>query len=955
MFLRLFPRSLRFSLAFAGIVAFGGFLPAAEEAADGHRFFETEVRPILMGRCYECHSEEAGNRKGGLWLDRRAGWQTGGDSGPALTPGVPGESLLLHAIRYRDEHLQMPPDSRLPASEIAILERWIASGAPDPRDAALAKAVAEGTGSLEDARKSWAFRSHRNPPPPPVRDASWPRTPIDHFVLGALEAEGLAPTRDAPPHKLLRRLHYDLTGLPPTPAEVAAFLRDPSPAAYEAVVDDLLSRPAFGETWGRHWLDVVRYADSNGGDRNFTFYQAWRYRNSVIDSLNADRSYYDFLREQIAGDLLPWETEAQRRRQLIASTFLSLGPKMLTERDKEKLRLDTADEQVDTLGRAFLGLTLGCARCHDHKFDPISQEDYYALAGIFRSTQVVMGTRNGCVNVASWVEQPLPLPDPAGRKLEAKVERLELAMRLTVEKSYQKKAGGKMTPDGLPFAGVIYDDSEAQLVGDWTPSTSSANRFGPGYVHDDRSGKGTKRAIFRASVPANGAYEVRVAYNASSNRAAHVPVTVEAWDRVERLTLDQTDKPGVAGLFEPIGRFRFEKGGRANVILETAGSGDGYVIVDAVQFIAVEDLARERRDLARAKEEGAGDPLHRMNVSQLKKELSRMIGELRDAELAMAPRDARDPGDIHLRIRGEPGQLGELIPRNFPRVLHDGPPPAIPDGESGRRQLAAWLTSPDNALVDRVFVNRVWNHLFGRGIVATVDNFGALGSGPSHPELLDVLATEFRAGGGSLKDLIRTLVRSRTYRLAAADPENALFGRHERRRLTAEEIRDSLLALSGALDRTPGTSTATAHGEDLDDPFSLAGSSLRTVYLPVARNNQVAELAVFDAANPDLVTGDRPVTTVPTQALYLLNDEFLLDRARAIGANAFDDRPVPRETVTALYQRILSRAPRPAEQARALAFLEEASRVLPDGSSRAEAYGHLAHLLLASTEFLYLD
>lgn len=927
-------------------------------------FFENEVRPILVNRCYECHSEESGKRKGGLWLDRREGWQIGGDGGPTIVPGNVAESLLVHTIRYEDEDLQMPPKSKLPAEEIAVLEKWIAQGAPDPRDATLVAAVRRAPIDYEAARKNWAFKPLEPTDPPAVEDKNWARKPVDQFILAKLEAEGLKPAEDAKPEALIRRVFYDLTGLPPTPEETARFVENPTPEAFAAIVDDLLARPAFGEKWGRHWLDVARYADSNGGDRNFTFFHAWRYRNYVIDAFNEDRSFYQFVREQIAGDLLPAADDQQRRQQLLGSTFLALGPKMLTERDKEKLRLDTADEQVDTVGRAFLGLTLGCARCHDHKFDPVSQEDYYAIAGIFRSTQVVMGTRNGCVNVASWVQQPLPLPEPEKSELAAKVERLELAMRLVVEKSFMKKAGGKSTTDNLPLAGVLYDNVDAELVGKWRESTYSSIRFGENYlVHDPKSNpayNGEKKAVFRASLPENGVYEVRIGYGAESNRASKIPVTIEHWDGVEKIELDQREATPIGGLFRPIGQFRFEKGGRANVIIETTDA-DGYIILDAVQFIAVKDIEREAAALAAVEGEGP-DELFTMNEGELKKELTKLLKDMQDEEIAMAPRDAEDAADINLRVRGEPHQLGKIVPRRFPIALHEGDTPKIGEGESGRLQLANWMISEEVPILDRVIANRVWSWLFGRGIVSSVDNFGALGSRPTHPELLEFLAAEMRANGGSVKRLVREIVLSRAYQLSAnapeqllaADPENQHFGRRDRRRLTAEEIRDSVLFLSGQLDSTPGGATSGGFGEDLDKPMNFGKDKIRTVYLPVARNNIVAEMAMFDAANPDLVSGSRAETTVPTQALYLLNSDFLQAQANEVGKQAPAAAETPADEVEWLYRKILNRAPRAEETPRAISFVTGVS----DGESAAQieaAYGHLAHLLLASTEFLFLD
>jgi hypothetical protein len=586
----------RYFLIFTVLLA-GGIGASTLCATEGFAFFESQVRPLLVKHCYECHSEEAGKQKGGLWLDRKAGWETGGDGGPSIIPGNPDASLLIHSIRYGDENLQMPPKSKMTTEEIAVLEQWVAMGAPDPRDTALAAVVRKGEIDYAAARQGWAFRPVVKAASPEVATKDWPLDPVDSFVLAKLEEKQLNPAPAAEPAALLRRLHYDLTGLPPTAEETQAFVDDPSREHFVRIVDELLARPAFGEKWGRHWLDVARYADSNGGDRNYTFYQAWRYRNHVIDAFNRDQFYHEFVREQIAGDLMPSDDPATTRRRLIASTFLALGPKMLTERDKEKLWLDTVDEQVDTMGRAFLGLTLGCARCHDHKFDPVSQEDYFALAGIFRSTEIVTGTRNGCVNVASWIERPLPGPNGVDPELAKQVERLELAMRLVVEKSYMKKAGGKMTADNLPLAGVVYDESDAEVVGVWPSSNLSPNRFGAHYLRDDKEGKGEKRVIFRGSLPESGLYEVRVAYSAGPNRAEKVPMVVKSRAGNQTVHLDQTKTPSVAGLFEPIGQFDFEKGGECSVTIETTGTEGRYVLVDAVQFIAVRDLAREQEQL----------------------------------------------------------------------------------------------------------------------------------------------------------------------------------------------------------------------------------------------------------------------------------------------------------------------------------------------------------------------
>lgn len=926
-------------------------------------FFEAEVRPLLQEHCYSCHSEDSGKRKGGLWLDRREGWQVGGDAGPSIVPGDVEKSLLIQTIRYGDSNLQMPPKTKLPAEAIGVLEKWVAMGAPDPRDAAMAGAVRKDAIDFEKARQGWAFRPLEPVEAPRSEPVEWAWTPVDRFLERGYHEGGVQPAPDADPAELIRRASYDLTGLPPTREQVEAFVSDPTRERFAAFVDELLSRPSFGEKWGRHWLDVARYSDSNGGDRNFTFYQAWRYRNWVIDSFNRDLSYYDFVRAQLAGDLLEAKTPEEKAGGLIGSTFLALGPKMLTERDKEKLWMDTADEQIDTMGRAFLGLTLGCARCHDHKFDPVSQEDYYAVAGIFRSTEVVTGTRNGCVNVASWIERPLPIGGEIEEEVTRKVKRLELAMRLTVEKGFKKKAGGKMTAMNLPLAGVLYDDSDAELVGEWKTSTLFSHRVGPGYVHDNKEGKGEKRVIFRGSLPESGVYEVRVAYSADDRRSPRVPVRILGKARHEAI-LDQTKAPSIAGLFEPIGRFEFEKGGECRVIIETGGTEDRFVIVDAVQFIAVKDIEREQEAIDSMDPEDF-DPLLTMSEGELKKTLEGLINDLKDDPVVMAPRDAADSDDTHLRVRGEVGQLGPKVPRNFLTVLHPGEAPRIAEGESGRRELAEWITAPENALLNRVVVNRVWHHLFGRGIVETVDNFGRLGSGPTHPDLLESLAFSFRKDGGSFKKLIRELILTRAYQLDSddaagqeKDPSNRWFARQNHRRLTAEEIRDSALFLAGELDPTPAEATASPYGVDLDKPMDFGKSRKRTVYLPVARNNPATELAVFDAANPDLVSGRRPQTTVPTQALYLLNSDFIHARAAKLGALAVEfasAKGVPGSEVDWLYETLLGRSPNPVERERGLGLIADLSGGAEDPSLLSAAAGDLAHVLLASTEFLYLD
>ena len=399
-----------------GMVCF--IFSTSMQASEGIAFFETHIRPLLIEHCYECHSEEH-KIKGGLRLDLQKGWEMGGDSGKAVQPGKPEESLLLEAIQFTNPDLEMPPKGKIPDHKIDLIAKWIQMGAPDPRTGEL-ESSGESAIDLEAGRQFWSFRPITDPAIPNVKQPNWPRDPMDHFVLARLEKEGLTPVEDAAPVDLLRRVYFDLIGLPPSAEDIHRFTSDPSDKHYRTIVDNLLASSGFGEKWGRHWLDLARYAESTGGGRSSVLANAWRYRNYVIESFNDDKPIDQFMREQLAGDLMEWETPEQRSAQLIATAYLAIGPKNLDLQDKEMLRMNTVDEQIDTVGRSLLGMTLGCVRCHDHKFDPIPMEDYYALAGIFRSTRTLIRD-----NVSRLVEQELPVGPETKSKYEAHEKALE--------------------------------------------------------------------------------------------------------------------------------------------------------------------------------------------------------------------------------------------------------------------------------------------------------------------------------------------------------------------------------------------------------------------------------------------------------------------------------------------------------------------------------------------------
>jgi hypothetical protein len=943
----MYPRAVALALLVLPVA------PAAGTAGDaGVEFFEKKIRPVLAEHCYSCHSAAAKKLRGRLSLDSRPAMRKGGDSGPVVVPGQPDASLLIKAVRYTDPDTRMPPKGKLPAAVIADLEKWVALGAPDPRTGDVAQAGLKWT-APRDNRKFWAFQPPRPQPVPAVKDPAWPRGPIDRFVLAKLESAGLRPAPAADRVTLLRRASFALTGLPPTPDETDAFVRDRSPDAFTHLVDHLLASPRFGERWGRHWLDVARYAESSGGGRSLLFKDAWRYRDYVIAAFNADLPYDRFVTQQLAGDLLPYQTPEERRMQLIATAFLLLGPINYEEQDKPVLEMDVVDEQLDTLGKAFLGMTIGCARCHDHKFDPIPTKDYYALAGILKSTKVLIHD-----NVSHWVEQPLPMTadqERAVHQREAAVAALRTKIQLA--RAAEKKAGkvvavaqGPVAPAELP--GIVVDDSQAKVIGAWKHSQYSGNYVGAGYLYDDRGAKGEKTVTFIPDFPRSGTYEVRLTYVPHANRATNVPVRVFHADGDQTVHVNQRLTPPIDGRFVSLGRYRFEKGNQWFVMLSTEGA-DGHVVADAVQFLP-DDVPAEPATAFKA---GAAS----LDSKALEAQLKRLLASGPQRPKAMAVSDAEKIEDCQVCIRGNVHNRGAKVPRGFLQALlppgADAPhsPLAIPPNESGRRQLAAWLTHPDNPLTARVMVNRIWHHLVGAGLVRTVDNFGSTGEAPSHPELLDYLALRFVREGWSVKKLIREIMLSQTYQQAGevanpaaakVDPENRLLWHMNRRRLDAESIRDAMLFVSGALEPSAGGPTiregALERGYRFDD-------TRRSVYTPVFRNRLLELFEVFDFADPNFCMGRRNVSTVPTQALYLMNDPFVMDQARRaaerlLAVPGLDDGG----RVERAYRLALARLPTEQERRLATAFLGQEPE-------QPAAWQRFYQTLFACIDFRYVN
>ena len=959
------PRKLKL----VAVVAMGCLLaPSGRAADDGVAFFEKKIRPLLAEHCYECHA--AGKKtKGGLNLDSRDGWMKGGDSGAALVPGDLDASLLIKAVRYKDKEFRMPPKRKLTDSQIADFEQWVKLGAPDPRTGGATLAKKEI--NIAEGRKHWAYQLPKRQPPPAVKDAAWPRGDLDRFILGKLEEKNLHPSADADPVTLVRRLYFDLLGLPPTPEQVDAFVRDYQSAAANRqsavtkLVDQLLASPHYGERWGRHWLDVVRYAESLTL-RGFVMKEAWRYRDYVIGSFNADKPYDRFLREQVAGDLLPHESIPQRQQQLVATTFLTLGNTNLEEQEKKQLEMDVVDEQLDTMGKAFLGQTIGCARCHDHKFDPIPTRDYYALAGIFKSAKTLEHS-----NVSKWLEFPLPLPPTEGKQFtahEQAVAKLEASIKAAKESSNQAVAKKATLPSGALDAkvltGVVVDDEQAKKVGMWAGSRSTKTFVGEGYLHDSNEGKGSKTITFQPDALRAGKYEVRLAYSSGKGRASNTPVTVFSADGEKVIRVDQSVEPPIEGRFVSLGQFRFEQNGAGFVIVGTEGT-KGHVTADAVQFVPVEKLAETAAvatttDAAKKSKPGVSETLKKMEAELKKLEAS---GPKRPMFMSVKE---ENPGDTQIHVRGSVNNLGAKAPRGFLQVASYGPAPTIPAKESGRRELGDWLASRENPLTARVLVNRTWTWLFGTGLVRSPDNFGTTGDAPTHPELIDHLAVRFMDSGWSVKQLVRELVLSRAYQQAsvsltspqlaaglAADPENKLFWHANRRKLDAESIRDTVLQVSGQLDLAQGGPLLKA-GTSADYNYKHTDTR-RSVYSPVLRNSLPELFEAFDFADPSLVVGKRSDSTVAPQALFMMNHPWVMEQSQSaaqklLAGKLNDDRA----RVAQAYRLVLGRPPTEGEVTLALKFLPAESSA-SEAAKRTEAWGRFYQAIFASVEFRYLN
>jgi len=1011
-----------------------------DRAGDGEEFFEKSVRPLLEERCLRCHGED--RPKASLRLDSRAGVLAGGKHGPAAIEKRPDESLLVQAVR-REGARKMPPSQPLAPEEVAALTRWVELGMPWPD--AKPEHVGEkgemgeksGTASAGSGemlverdftaaeRAFWSFQPIADPVPLPVVDVAWPTSDLDRFVLAELEARGLSPAPRADRRTLIRRATFDLTGLPPTPEEVAAFEADRSTDSFGRVIDRLLASPRYAERWARHWLDVVRYADSFDarslvpGAERADAAEAWRYRDWVVDAFARDLPFSDFVQDQIAGDLRAGDAVAFDARRIIATGALAIGNWGGGDSDKRKMLTDIADDQVDLVGRAFLGLTIGCARCHDHKFDPITNADYYGLAGVFFSTHILPDV--GSPTEGSPVLR-IPLASPS-----------ELAERARRAAREQELAGRVLAAvGGWPLAKVARDVAgNADLVA----------RFGDGDTpsllvnHGDATTPlGTltlpPHAVSLHPSPQAG---VAVAFDAKGLLAASVRGRVADGDAHCGDGVEWTLERAGAGASVLLAKGAIDNGGAMALADSENGSalekivlapGDelrftilprgGYECDTTVVELTVDELLAETPAcvpprtwdlaadlLADVAGGGPSNPVVARNgarwrfldrrtggaspaqlaalaayaKAELEKEAGRVAPEVVvaleefAALRASAPlpliyaNGAQEGGvpnsehagvhDVAIHGRGRYDRLGATVPRRFPRILAGDVQPPVGEG-SGRRALAEWLADPTNPLPPRVWVNRLWQHHFGAGVVRTPGNFGRLGEPPSHPALLDWLARRFLEAGGSTKALHRLILASSTWQQAstpapatlAADPENRWLGRMPRARLDAEELRDALLAASGELDATSG-------GPATRDPLTKR----RTLYVMTVRSDRAGWRVLFDGADPTAIVDVRTQSTVAPQALWLMNDEFVLARAAALAERVRREGADDAARIARLFEWVFTRAPDAREREIAGGLLARARAAANVTGERVEvdAWEELAHVLLCSNEFFFVD
>ncbi|MFT5470397.1 MAG: hypothetical protein ACI8UO_005525 [Verrucomicrobiales bacterium] len=1029
-------------------------------------FFEQKIRPVLAEHCYECHSASSKKVKGGLLLDFRDATRKGGDSGAAVVPENIEESLLISALRH--DEFEMPPKGKLPDSVIADFVKWVEMGAPDPRGGEMAIAS---TIDFEAAGKHWAYQPITTPELPTVRNPNWRKSDIDDFTLAKMEQLNLQPVEPAGKRELIRRATFDLTGLPPSPEEVTAFLEDVSPQAFEKVVDRLLESEHYGERWARYWLDVARYAEDQAHSSSARNTNGFRYRDWVVAAFNSDMPYDRFVKLQIAGDLIEAEPEAAHDH-LVALGLFGLGARYYKNSDKAKAAADELDDRIDTLTRGFLGLTVSCARCHDHKFDPIPTQDYYSLAGIFQSSKLndaplcppeevqaynagqqriktldadlkrfqaaekSSAAESKVGDIAKYIEAiwRYRIAESRGQSLKTKAlaesnDLNEFLLKRWINFLHPKEKGKvselepwfalnlddaqeiDQIPDTVRTVALGFQAQVQKLIavrdglapsnlverGDDEPHHPGSPRFVTPLVTKVRPAagidvdiRGAKQLFLVVSDGGNGKscdhadwVEPRLIGD-----KGELKLTEVSWTSIEGSSGTPTRNgkgkairvggktypngigvhaPNVIVYDVPEGYDRFKAiGGLDNSGSDQAACGDQASVQFSVYTekpIAGPAKAVPGKDLL-TKVLGKDGPfavsdkdLEKFRTAGKREEFEKLRADIEEAKKSAPAMYAVAHGyaeagaaDMRVFVRGNPARQREVAPRRFLRILAGESRPHYTNG-SGRRELAEAIASRDNPLTARVIVNRIWQHHFGRGIVATPSNFGKLGEAPTHPELINYLAARFLESGWSIKTLHREIMRSSTYQLSTAfsesnaniDGDNRFLWRMNRRRLDVEAWRDALLDVSGRLDRTLGGPST-----DLSD----ANNVRRTVYARISRHELDNLLRLFDFPDANITSSKRSETTVPLQQLFVLNSAFMVEQAKAFSERLHREAPDNDNVkIRRAFALAYSRPPTELEIELGLAFLSGEH----DPESKLTLWQRYAQVLLGGNEFIYLD
>ncbi len=937
-------------------------------------FFETQIRPVLVKQCLECHSAKTNNT---VKLDA-----------PLAVAEAAAIVAMLRAAEKKPHH------KPLAEQVIRDFERWIKLGAPWP-----AAADPQTNDSL------WAFQPISQPIVPRVKNSRWARDPLDWFVLARLAQEKLKPADDATPTVLIRRMYIDLTGLPPTVEAVEAFRKEYAndrSKAVEKLVDQLLASPHFGERWGRHWLDLARFGESNGNDglgRNASFPHAWRYRDYVIEAFNRDTPYDRFLTEQIAGDLLPAKSEPERDRNLVATGFLAIGSKPAKAMN-QNFDMDVVADQINVVSTAVMGLSVACARCHDHKHDPIPTRDYYALAGIFTSTETLWGkaANEKLTAPATALHQLKTMtrkdarPDPTlaatagvpkfAENYHTAIDALKPELHLNFQsapKGFTVKQDVKFSTDNAgAFGGGWLEGQLKKNVDAYTVSFWFRNDL------ENNARAVTAYLFSRGPKGANGAPGDQVGIGGNYKNNPHAGklfvfngnggVSIKGKTIVPPNTWNHLVfvRDGKRATLYLNGNAESEL--KTEMPVTTRGARDIFIGGRNDYFsLTLEGNMAEFALFPRALDPAEILQLHTASgrpKGSGKKLAPQKSPKPAPGNLAMGVREGKKPADAKINKNGESNKLGEAVPRGFLSATKKADAVNIDPKQSGRQQLAQWLTHPSHPLTARVMVNRVWLHLFGRAIVDTPDDFGVYGARPTHPELLDHLAQRFIAEKWSVKKLIRAIVLSRTYQLGSqptaaqvrADPDNRWLARHHRRRLDAESVRDSILAASGQLNRAP------RHGSDVSQLDVLINwppgesavihrpSTHRSIYLCLLRHAPPPELSAFDLPTGVKPMGQRHVTTAPTSALYLMNNEMVVKQSRRFAVQLLDKAGAdPASRVRWAFRRALQRDPSRTETQRVIKLVNTLQTETGNPENETSIWATICQALLTTSEFRYID